>query len=177
MKTRSHYSWIWPRASLLSADQSLCFKTSGVDHGDVYWTSQEHFSKSDVLYGAMRWIFENRKTLPVLVLRERIDSRLAREPLLQPLSDGLHFIGANEVIGEMGEALGLSVTSYTGNNRPSSLMILNRLSGANCFLFLGGVCEAEACIGSGKNSDQVTALEALSFFKSMLHLPPESPIQ
>ena len=47
MSAAPNHRWIWPRASSMSTDESLCFKTSGVDRGDVHWSSQEHFTHAD----------------------------------------------------------------------------------------------------------------------------------
>lgn len=177
MITPLHRYWIWPRSSSRGADESLCFKTSGVDRGDVHWSSQERFLNTDEIYHPMRWIFENRKTLPLLVMRERIVPSLAQEPPLPPLSDGLHFLGNSEVVSGMAESLNLPVTGYAASNIPSSLMLLKRLTGANCFLFLHGACEAEASIGSERPDDQVTAEQALSFFLSVFPSPPDSALK
>lgn len=174
MITASEHCWIWPRASSRSADQSLCFKTSGVDRGDVHWSSQECFTIADELYQSMHWIFENRKTLPLLVIRERVDPDLAQQPPLKPLSDGVHVLVHNELIAGWAEALNLPVTVYTADDTPPSLVLLMRLTGANCFLFFRGACEAEASIGSEATDNQVTAEQILRFFKTIVLSPPSS---
>lgn len=174
MNTAFHHHWIWPRASSIGIDESLCFKTSGVDQGDVHWSSQESFSRTDEIYQAMRWIFDNREMLPLLIVRDCIVPDLALEPFLKPLSDGLHLLGDSNSIGGMAEALNLSATAYIGNDIPSTLMLLKRLPGANCFLFLRSSCEAEVSVGSENTDDHMTAEQALRFFKSVVGPNPES---
>lgn len=168
MNTAPNHCWIWPRASSMSTDESLCFKTSGVDRGDVHWSSQEHFTNADDLYPAMRWIYENRRVLPSLVNRKQIVPDLALEPPLNPLDNGLHVLVHNGITNGWAEALNLPVIAYAADDAPPSLKLLMRLTGANCFLFWGGACEAEVSVGPEATDEQVTAEQALWFLKSMV---------
>jgi hypothetical protein len=175
MNAALNYSWIWPRASSMSKDESLCFKTSGVDRGDVHWSSQERFTNTDDLYRAMRWVFENRRVLPSLVNRKQMVPDLALEPPLSPLCDGLHVLALAGITNGWTEALNLPVTAYAVGDAPPSLRLLMRLTGANCFLFLGGSCEAEVSVGPEATDEQVNAEQALRFLKSIAAPTPDSP--
>ncbi|MGC4016074.1 MAG: hypothetical protein QM755_16345 [Luteolibacter sp.] len=157
----------------MSADHSLWFKTSGVDQGVVHWSSQESFVKADDIYQSMLWIFENRRILPSLVRRDQIIASLAQEPPLDLLSDGIHVVAPEALTDGWTEALDLPVTVHAANDVPPSLKLLMHLTGANCFLFQQGSCEAEIAVGEEATDEQITAGQALSFLKSMA--PPPAP--
>lgn len=120
----------------------------------------------------MQWIFENRKILPGLISRERIVPDLANEPPFNPLSDGLHVVAHRLLIDGWEEALHIPVTVYSTIDPPPSLALLMRLTGANCFLYLGGLCEAELSVGLQASNSQMAADRALVLLKSVL--PPDS---
>lgn len=168
MNTSSYHHWIWPRSSALNAEQTLCFKSSGVDHDVVHWSSQECFTSKNLLYHSMLWVFENRKVLPSLIARNRILPELAYQPPLQPLPDGVHVIGSNEFTAEWEASLHIPVTAYPINGLPPSLKLLMELTGANCFLFLRGKCEGEAIHMSETTDSIMSPEQILKFFKSIV---------
>lgn len=162
-----HY-WIWPRASSVGVDRSLRFKTSGVDRGEVHWTAEESFGASDPMHPAMNWVYQNRGVLPSLIGRQLVPNDLDREAALMPLPDGVYSVLDERLTAGWSESLGLPITAVALDRAPQTLRVILQLTGGNCLLFRGGVCEATISVADEPTDESVTPQQGLWFLKSLI---------
>jgi hypothetical protein len=168
MSTTINHYWIWPRASSISTDGTLQFKTSGVDQNEIHWTAEETFNVKDSVYPAMKWIHQNRNILPPLIDRARIQNELHCEPPLISQPDGVYAFMDADLVTNWPKTLTVPIRVLTIEQATPTLQILNKVTRCNCLVFLHGGCEAAISVGREPTGEQVVSSQALVYIQSLI---------
>lgn len=159
--------WIWPRSSTVREDGSIVFKTSGWDRGEIQWSGQETIAPTSDAFPSFRWIHDNRQVLPPLIQKQNIPDRLEYSPPPPPPRDGIYFLGDASLVSDWVDQFTPPLVNIDATQEPT-MQLFALLSGANCFVFLNGHCEAAISIAAEPSECCVSPNQAAGFIRSSI---------